>query len=91
MHVADLDVTASYPNGEVAFNISKKTTLKELCFIEGVDEVSRRQQGINLSGGQTNAIEFVQVMFSAPTHAQLLAGFREDRAKSLAEKQQIAA
>lgn len=60
-------MSASYPNGEVVFNISKATTRKELISIDGVSEHQRRMQGINLSGGPTNAAEFCQEIFSAPT------------------------
>jgi hypothetical protein len=74
-HVGDLDVSASYPNGECVFNISKETTLKELCKIQGVSERTQRLQGINLSGGATNAVEFACEMFGMPTLDQWLEAF----------------
>lgn len=61
-----LDVSASYPNGEVVFNISKETTKKELISIDGVTEYMRRAQGINLSGGATNAVEVCTGLFKMP-------------------------
>ncbi len=76
-HVGDLDVSASYPNGEVAFNISKGTTKKELISIEGVSEFQRRMQGINLSGGPTNSVEFCQMILSAPKLPDLLVKYKE--------------
>jgi hypothetical protein len=74
-HVGDLDVSASYPNGGSVFNISRGTTHKELIAIEGIPESIRRQQGINLSGGATNAVEFVTDLFGAPSMDTLLAAF----------------
>jgi hypothetical protein len=64
IQVADLDVSASYPNGGSVFNICKRTTWRELCSIEGVSELERRRQGINLSGGPVNAIEVAVGLFN---------------------------
>lgn len=69
-------MSASYPNGELVFNISKETTKKELVSIDGVSESIRRLQGINLSGGATNAVEFCTSMFKMPQPAQLLEAYR---------------
>jgi hypothetical protein len=80
-HVGDLDVSASYPNGECVFNISKETTYKELCKIQGVSERTQRLQGINLSGGATNAVEFACEMFGMPTLDQWLEAFAETQGR----------
>lgn len=53
----DADILQAYPTGEVISNGSKKTTIIEVISIEGVDDLTRRQQGINLTGGQINAVE----------------------------------
>lgn len=71
-HTGDLDVSASYPNGEVVFNISKGTTKKELISIDGVTEWQRRMQGINFSGGPSNGAEFAQQILSAPMFEDML-------------------
>lgn len=76
LHIGDLDVSASYPNGESVFNISKETTKKELLTIEGVSESVRRMQGINLSGGATNAVEFCTGMFHMPPMVTWLEAYR---------------
>ena len=68
-------MAGSYPNGGSVFNISRGTTHKELIAIEGVSESTRRQQGINLSGGATNAVEVVVDLFSAPNMTTMLAAF----------------
>lgn len=71
-HVGDLDVTGAYPNNQIMLNVSKYTNTRELIDIEGVTEDTRRLQGINLSGGRTNAIEFCCEMFKLPTLPNLL-------------------
>lgn len=77
VHVADLDVSASYPNGGVVFNTSKATTSREIIEVAGVREQDVRQQGINLSGGRSNAMEFCQVMFGTPSMNEMLAAYQE--------------
>lgn len=74
-HVGDLDVSASYPNGECVFNISKETTHRELCKIQGVPEIMQRMQGINLSGGHTNAVEVCSGLFKMPTMEEFLKSY----------------
>lgn len=76
-HTGDLDVSASYPNGECVFNISKETTSKELIDIKGISEEIFRIQGMHLSGGQTNAIEYCTTMFKFPKLPDLLKKFKE--------------
>lgn len=77
LHIGDLDVSASYPNGEVVFNISKQTTKKELISIDGVSESTRRMQGINLSGGPTNAVEVTTGFFGTPQMVTWLKAYRQ--------------
>ncbi len=71
-HVADLDVSSSYPNNGAVLNISKQTTRTEMIGVEGVPLETARMQGLNLSGGQTNAVEFMTTIFNAPTKVELL-------------------
>ena len=78
MMVGDLDVSASYPNGEICFNISRGTTHKELCQIQGISEELQRRQGINLSGGATNAVEICTNLFKLPTFDILLESFEKN-------------
>lgn len=85
LHVGDLDVSASYPNGESVFNISRETTKKELISIDGVSESVRRMQGINLSAGATNAVEFCTGMFHMPQMSQWLEAYkRQDQIEQVA-------
>lgn len=74
----DLDVAASYPNGEAVFNVSKETTAKELISIEGVDEYTQRMMGINMSAGHVNAVEICNNLFKMPPLFDLLDAFEED-------------
>lgn len=74
-----LDVAASYPNNECVLNISKETTKREICDIEGISEEVYRMQGINLSGGRTNASEYCQTMFGLPTMDKMLMHYKNSK------------
>jgi len=77
-HVGDLDVAASYPNGGAVFNMSKDTTVRELHRIDDVEFEDQREQGINLSGGHTNCVEFATVILKCPQPDTFLDAFLED-------------
>jgi len=77
-HTGDLDVSASYPTNEEVMNISKETTHRELIGIDGISLHERKMSGINLSGGQTNAVEIATTLFGLPELDTLLAAFEED-------------
>lgn len=70
-HNADLDVKSSYPYGQWVFNMSRQTTVRELVEIEGVRDHTRRIQGLNISGGRSNAIEFCTEIFGLPSLSEL--------------------
>ncbi len=78
IHVGDLDVSASYPNGEAVFNISKETTSKELIEVEGVDETVRRMATINYSAGYVNATEIAVTLYGLPSLDQWLDAFLQE-------------
>lgn len=73
-----LDVSAAYPTNQCVFNVSKETTKKEIVSIKGVNDNLQKMQGINLSGGQTNAIEFCQKLLSFPSLDDLLVQFEKE-------------
>lgn len=77
-HVADLDVSGAYPNTQDLLNISKETTYRELCKIEGVPEAVQRRTGINLTGGTTNAVEICCDIYKLPNFDELLGSFVRD-------------
>lgn len=70
-HVGDLDVAASYPNGETCFNISKETTVKEISSIAGIDEYVFRKQNMGLTAGHVNSVEYCTIMLGMPTLFEL--------------------
>ena len=74
-YIGDLDISSSYPNGQCVANISKETTKKEMCRVQGVDEHTQRMQSINLSGAHTNAVEFCTTMLKFPQLPDLLDHF----------------
>ncbi|MNU19701.1 hypothetical protein D3C71_79340 [compost metagenome] len=78
-HVGDLDVSASYPNGGCVFNISRETTFKEIVKIVGVSEEQQRMQGINLSGGHTNAVEWCTSLLGLPQMDTMLNTYRRSK------------
>ena len=77
--VYDLDVSSSYPNGIAVMNMSKMTTVAEIIGIEGEDdEFILRYQGMNLSSGHVNAIEFCSTVFGLPTAAEFSEIYRRE-------------
>jgi hypothetical protein len=91
-HVADLDITGTYPTTEGLMNISKETTVAELVRIEGLDDRTQRSIGINLTGGHVNAVEICTRVFKAPTFDVLLADYLESKGieTNLAELAELA-
>lgn len=79
--VSDLDVKSSYPYTEIFLNISKATTMLELCYIEGVLESIRRHVGLDVTGGRTNASSFCINIYKAPTNDRLLDLFEKEMAE----------
>ena len=71
-----LDVSASYPNSEVAMNTSKETTVREITDIEGVPEEVFRLQNMGIAGGHDNAVLYCTTMFKFPNHQEMLELFR---------------
>lgn len=67
-----LDVKSAYPYTEIFLNISKATTILELCKIEGVTEEDRRIVGLNVTGGNVNATEFCMRILGAPSFEEIV-------------------
>lgn len=63
----DADILQAYPTGGVISNGSKKTTVIEVIGIDGVEDKTRRQQGINLTGGKNNAVEIAIELAGCPS------------------------
>jgi len=82
----DLDISSSYPSNTVALNVSKATTKTELISVEGKDEFTTRMQGLNLSGGASNSVEFCRRMLDLPDSRALVNMFQEDLAQGKVNK-----
>ncbi len=73
-----LDVSGSYPNGEVALNTSKETTVREPMYIEGIREEVWRSENMGISAGHVNAYAWCQNILSFPSHEDILRKFVEE-------------
>lgn len=67
VHCADLDISAAYPSNGMALNMSRETTVRELVSLKNIDEENRRMEGLNLSGGRTNATSVMMNLFNCPS------------------------
>lgn len=76
---ADLDVKSSYPTTGIFANISRETTVLELNTIKGVNEPTRYLVGLNMMGGNVNAVSFCQRVYKMPTLDTLREQFRASR------------
>lgn len=47
--------------------------------MKGITEHHRREVGVNLTGGKTNAVEICEKILSAPKLDDLLASFKKDK------------
>lgn len=70
--VADLDIEGTYPTAEIILNVSKETTKRELCKIQGKDESSQRRMGLNMTNPMGNANEIACDILDLPTYDNLL-------------------
>lgn len=68
---SDADQVAGYPTNGQALNVSKETTVKEVISIEGIPKEDFKLQNINLLFGPVNSIEYMTVMYGAPTLDEL--------------------
>lgn len=80
---SDADILQAYPTGGSVMNISKETTFIEVYEIEGVPEEARRRAGINLTGGQTNAIEICNDILKFPFIEDVADAFLKDLEEGL--------
>lgn len=82
--VSDADIGSTYPNGEILMNLSKMTTMMEVCRVAGVLPSNQRLLGINLTGGPVNAIEIMTGTMKAPTPWELLEEFESELLEEVA-------
>jgi hypothetical protein len=79
IHVADLDISGAYPSTQVASNVSKETTCREVISISKVDSYLSRMENINLFSGHVNALEYCQAMFNFPRLDNLLEAYQNTK------------
>ncbi|MCY1331291.1 hypothetical protein D9M68_19530 [compost metagenome] len=77
-YTSDADIGSTYPNGEIIMNLSKMTTMYEVCRIEGVTSSKQRLVGVNLTGGPVNSIEIMIDTMKAPDPFMLLEQFEKE-------------
>lgn len=71
-------MAAAYPEGGYVYNISRRTTVREICRIVGIDEEVFRIQNMSLTAGHVNAIEYCTTMLKAPRPVDMLTMFNEE-------------
>lgn len=72
-----LDISGTYPNGQLILNISKETTEFETCKFHGFTEDQQRNFGLNLTGGKSTALELSIRYMNYPSPEQLVAMYDE--------------
>lgn len=77
---ADLDVTAAYPTNGIVLNLSRATTSKEVICFNGIPEMLKRRNMINITSGYVNSAEFCQDIMGAPTFDEVLVHYQRDQA-----------
>ena len=75
IHCSDLDIEGTYPTVQETVNACKETTIREIVSIEGLTELGKREIGVNLSGGETNACSIAVKAYSVPDKNILLEQF----------------
>lgn len=79
MYVSDADIESTYPNGEIAMNLSKETTMGEMCRVQGVTPARHRILGVNLTGGPVNSIEIMTEITGLPSQFKMLELYQQRR------------
>lgn len=65
-HVYDSDVKSSYPSNQLALNMSRDTTLVEVCGIDGLTLEEHRLICINLTNVPANAVSIAETVLRMP-------------------------
>ena len=77
--VSDLDVRSSYPTTEVILNVSRETTRRELCRIDGISEAKQRAIGLNMTQPRVNAVELCTEALQLPSLNALLDSYKKQK------------
>lgn len=65
--VVDLDSVSSYPSCTLVANVSKATCVNEIIKILGIDEKVFREENLSICLGESNLLEYFNVMFGLPS------------------------
>ncbi len=71
-YVSDADIASTYPNGQIILNLSKDTTILEMCKIRGISNDEQILLGVNLTGGKVNSMEIMTTVGKLPTFRDML-------------------
>jgi hypothetical protein len=75
-HVFDVDIASGYPTTGAIMNVSKETTLREVCEIDGLSETELRRVGVNMTATRNNGIDLGQTLYGLPTMSEMLKEFK---------------
>lgn len=81
MFVSDADIVSTYPNGERIMNLSKSTTMAELCRIKGISLSKQQLLGVNLTGGPVNAVKILHETCGLPSAREMLELYAANKTK----------
>lgn len=63
----DMDATSSYPSCTLTGNVSLATTVNELIRVDGMTEEAFREQNLSICLGNSNLLEYFNVVFGMPS------------------------
>ncbi|QNI21085.1 DNA polymerase [Vibrio phage vB_pir03] len=75
--VADIDITSGYPNAQFIANVSKSTTLAEVCSISGLNRNQIKQLSVDLMACPANAYEICTRVLDMPEFDEVVAMYDE--------------
>ncbi|UKZ10897.1 DNA polymerase [Vibrio phage C-ZP2022] len=80
--VADIDITSGYPNAQFIANVSKSTTLAEVCSISGLNRNQIKQLSVDLMACPANAYEICTRVLEMPEFDEVVAMYDEMEASN---------
>lgn len=70
--VTDVDISSGYPSSGIAMNVSNKTTMIEVCEIEGFDRFDFRSLGVNYASSvPANACQLAKAIYDVPDNTDM--------------------
>lgn len=78
--VFDIDVSSAYPSNELALNVSRDTTLVEVCAIDGLTLEEHREVCLDLTNARGNASKICQKVLKFPSSDELYDEFMKEAA-----------